>query len=57
MPGIASAYRAVSLTALTWLVGLEVYRFANKNYTPEVDTARGDENAGRGAGAAGIGFG
>ncbi len=36
--GIASAYRAISLTALAWLVGVEAYRFANKTYTPDVDT-------------------
>ena len=36
--GIASAYRAISLTALAWLVALEAYRFANKTYTPNIDT-------------------
>ena len=36
--GIASAYRAISLTALAWLVALEAYRFANKAYTPNIDT-------------------
>jgi hypothetical protein len=38
VPGIASAYRAISLTALAWLVALEAYRFANKAYTPNIDT-------------------
>ncbi len=36
--GIASAYRAISLTALAWLVALEAYRFANKTYKPDIDT-------------------
>ena len=30
-PGIASAYRAISLTALAWLVGLEAYQVREQN--------------------------